>query len=226
MKRYVLVLILFLLPFAALTEARAPSAFYFNASLGLGTEYQILDVSGGRVKDEPKRYEYIGFPSVSASMKMGIMLLGFWTIHAMVDFSESSGEYDGRTVNGKFKDISGDTRNYELGVGLSFYPFQYFMNSLNGTYISSTYLIGIQNNSCEGPARIHEMGAAYANLGLAFEIGKEFKITERLYLGAEFKYRFLGSISGSDTAGDDKDEIPNRTHASNIFAFAMTFTRR
>lgn len=61
---------------------------------------------------------------------------------------------------------------------------------------------------------IHEMDADYMNIGLAVEIGKEFK------------YRLLGPISGSDTAGEDEDEIPSRTHVSNVIAFAVTFTRR
>lgn len=236
MKNFAFVLLLFFLPFFALPEAHAQNSFYFNASLGLGADFQTLDAPEEENQPDPKNFDYTGFPSVSAGLKLGIMFRGFWTLHAMIDFSRSSGKFDGKSLKREFSGVSGHTMNFEIGPGLSIFPFRYFLTALSGTYISATYLIGIQNTSCDGTETfynagddvygIHEMDADYMNIGLAVEIGKEFKIDERLYVGAEFKYRLLGPISGSDTAGEDEDEISSRTHVSNVIAFAVTFTRR
>ena len=236
MKNFAFVLLLFFLPFFALPEAHAQNSFYFNASLGLGADFQTLDAPEEKNQPDPKNFDYTGFPSVSASLKLGIMIDRILTIHGLIDFSKSSGEFDGKSLKGEFRDVSGSTINFEIGPGFSVYPFEYFQTVLNGMYISTSFFMGIQNTSCDGTETfynagddvygIHEMDADYMNIGLAVEIGKEFKIDERLYVGAEFKYRLLGPISGSDTAGEDEDEIPSRTHVSNVIVFAVTFTRR
>ena len=220
-------------------KERHRSSFYLNSSIGFDYSYIYYD---HRYYDEKTEFDgsAVGFIS---ELTMGILIREFIAIHGTVEFSQFDGDYDlirhkepekwGNDVNYSDNDyfwnsdIDGDLLLF--GPGITIFPFSRKESVMHGAYIDTKLLMGVLavKDPLDSYDFIRDKRDDYFAFAWDFEIGKDWPVSERTYIGIGIKWQLLAVGSGDDMAGEeDYDNYYHHTHMMNSLQLLLRVNRK
>ncbi|MBR3851960.1 MAG: hypothetical protein IKJ76_07990 [Fibrobacter sp.] len=220
------------------------SSFYLNGGLGFDYSYIYYD---HLYYDEHTQYDGTG-AGIAGELSLGFLFKELIAVHGIFDFSIASGEYDLENgirerpvLNGGYYQRSGndndafgndfETTTLMGGAGITFFPWLHNKpNSfMGGTFINADLLMGII--LLDDPYYFDIHGNSQSKDWFAFamnlEIGKDWKVSERTYVGLALKWQILGIASGDDMEGeDDYENYYHHNHVMNSFQLLFRVNRK
>ena len=182
------------------------NSFYFNAAVGFNMTNIDYD---HRYYSEKLEYDGTGY-GYAGELTAGMLIKGLIGIHGSFEIATIDGKYD---IDDSYKkyavknDI--DASVFLFGAGVTAFPFSRSSSEFwKDAYISGKLSFGaiIMNDPFDG------LVDAYGNirstnyrdshfvLGLDFEIGKDWPISERTYMGIGIRWQFIEIESGYDSS--------------------------
>jgi|GEM_PF-1675204 len=220
------------------------SSFYLNGSLGFDYSYIYYD---HRYYDEHTQYDGTGV-GIAGELSLGVLIKEFIAVHGIFDFSITSGEYDLENgirerpvLNGGYYQRSGndndafgndlETTTLMGGAGITFFPWLHNKpNSfMGGTFINADLLMGIilLNDPYYFDIRDNSQSKDWFAFAMNLEIGKDWKVSERTYVGLALKWQILGIASGDDMEGEeDYENYYHHNHVMNSFQLLFRVNRK
>ena len=220
------------------------SSFYLNGGLGFDYSYIYYD---HRYYDEHTQYDGNG-AGIAGELSLGFLFKEFIAVHGIFDFSITNGEYDlengirERPVpNGAYYQRSGndndafgndlETTTLMGGAGITFFPWLHNKpNSfMGGTFINADLLMGIilLDDPYYFDIRDNSQSKDWFAFAMNLEIGKDWRVSERTYVGFALKWQILGIASGDDMEGEeDYENYYHHNHVMNSFQLLFRINRK
>ena len=221
-------------------KERRRSSFYMNSATGFDLSYIYYD---HRYYDEKTEYDgtAVGF---IGELTMGVLIREFVAVHGTMEFARFDGEYDmihrerpqkwGSSYgnyysNPDYYDADIDGSLFLFGPGVTFFPFSHKDNFMRWAYVDAKLLMGIVvlNNSLDSYYYENRRRDDYFAIAGDLEVGKDWKISDRSYIGIGIKWQVLAIASGDDMAGEeDYDDYYHHTHMMNSLQVMIRFNRK
>jgi hypothetical protein len=220
-------------------KERRRSSFYLNSGIGFDYSYIYYD---HRYYDEKTEFDgnAVGFIS---ELTMGMLIREFLAIHGTIEFSRFDGEYDlihrehsqrwggsyASYSNPDYYDEDIDGTLFLFGPGVTFFPFSHRDNFMRWAYVDAKLLMGIivLNNSLDSYYYSRSRRDNYFAMAGELEIGKDWKVSDRSYIGIGIKWQVLAIASGDDMEGEeDYDDYYHHTHVMNSLQLLLRFNRK
>lgn len=220
------------------------SSFYLNGGLGFDYSYIYYD---HRYYDEHTQYDGNG-AGIAGELSLGFLFKELIAVHGIFDFSITSGEYDLENgirerpiLNGGYYQKSGndndafgndlETTTILGGAGITFFPWLHNKpNSfMGGTFINADLLMGIilLDDPYYFDIRDNSQSKDWFAFAMNLEIGKDWKVSERTYVGFALKWQILGIASGDDMEGEeDYENYYHHNHVMNSFQLLFRVNRK
>lgn len=220
------------------------SSFYLNGGLGFDYSYIYYD---HRYYDEHTQYDGNG-AGIAGELSLGFLFKELIAVHGIFDFSITNGEYDLENgirerpvLNGGYYQRSGndndafgndlETTTILGGAGITFFPWLHSKpNSfMGGTFINADLLMGIilLNDPYYFDIRDNSQSKDWFAFAMNLEIGKDWKVSERTYVGFALKWQILGIASGDDMEGEeDYENYYHHNHVMNSFQLLFRVNRK
>ena len=229
------------------TQSKPPkrrSSFYLNGGLGFDYSYIYYD---HRYYDEHTQYDGNG-AGIAGELSLGFLFKELIAVHGIFDFSITNGEYDLENgireqpvLNGGYYQKSGndndafgndlETTTILGGAGITFFPWLHSKpNSfMGGTFINADLLMGIilLDDPYYFDIRDNSQSKDWFAFAMNLEIGKDWKVSERTYVGFALKWQILAIASGDDMAGEeDYENYYHHNHVMNSFQLLFRVNRK
>ena len=220
------------------------SSFYLNGGLGFDYSYIYYD---HRYYDEHTQYDGTG-AGIAGELSLGFLFKELIAVHGIFDFSITNGEYDLENgirerpvLHGGYYQRSGndndafgndlETTTILGGAGITFFPWLHSKpNSfMGGTFINADLLMGIilLNDPYYFDIRDNSQSKDWFAFAMNLEIGKDWKVSERTYVGFALKWQILGIASGDDMEGEeDYENYYHHNHVMNSFQLLFRVNRK
>ena len=220
------------------------SSFYLNGGLGFDYSFIYYD---HRYYDEHTLYDGTG-AGIAGELSLGFLFKELIAVHGIFDFSIASGEYDLENgirerpvLNGGYYQRSGndndafgndfETTTLMGGAGITFFPWLHNKpNSfMGGTFINADLLMGIilLDDPYYFDIRDNSQSKDWFALAMNLEIGKDWRVSERTYVGLALKWQILGIASGDDMEGEeDYENYYHHNHVMNSFQLLFRVNRK
>ncbi len=220
------------------------SSFYLNGGLGFDYSYIYYD---HRYYDEHTQYDGTG-AGIAGELSLGFLLKELIAVHGIFDFSITNGEYDLENgirerpvLNGGYYQRSGndndafgndlETTTILGGAGITFFPWLHSKpNSfMGGTFINADLLMGIilLDDPYYFDIRDNSQSKDWFAFAMNLEIGKDWRVSERTYVGFALKWQILGIASGDDMEGEeDYENYYHHNHVMNSFQLLFRVNRK
>lgn len=220
------------------------SSFYLNGGLGFDYSYIYYD---HRYYDEHTQYDGNG-AGIAGELSLGFLLKELIAVHGIFDFSITNGEYDLENgirerpvLNGGYYQRSGndndafgndlETTTILGGAGITFFPWLHSKpNSfMGGTFINADLLMGIilLDDPYYFDIRDNSQSKDWFAFAMNLEIGKDWRVSERTYVGFALKWQILGIASGDDMEGEeDYENYYHHNHVMNSFQLLFRVNRK
>jgi hypothetical protein len=220
------------------------SSFYLNSGIGFDYSYIYYD---HRYYDEKTEYDGSAAGCIS-ELTMGVLIREFLAVHGSIEFARFDGEYDlirhrepqKSGINGEsssnpafdgndFYDNDIDGTLFLFGPGVTIFPFSRMNNFMRWTYVDTKLLMGII--LLENPLDFYYYSKKRRDDYFAFawevEVGKDWKISDRTYIGIGIKWQVLAVGSGDDMAGEeDYENYYHHNHMMNSLQLLLRFNRK
>lgn len=220
------------------------SSFYLNGGLGFDYSFIYYD---HRYYDEHTLYDGTG-AGIAGELSLGFLFKELIAVHGIFDFSIASGEYDLENgirerpvLNGGYYQRSGndndafgndfETTTLMGGAGITFFPWLHNKpNSfMGGTFINADLLMGIilLDDPYYFDIRDNSQSKDWFAFAMNLEIGKDWRVSERTYVGFALKWQILGIASGDDMEGEeDYENYYHHNHVMNSFQLLFRVNRK
>lgn len=186
------------------------SSFYVNG--GIGFDYSHIYYSQ-HLYNQKVRYDGGGF-GVAGEITMGLLIKGFIAVHSSFEYLSFGGKYDLGDNDETVKFVSDEIDDYAIlgGAGATVFPFtQSSTNFLQSVFFSAKFNLGLIFT--KDPLLEYSAGikgrlkhSDYFVFGVDLETGKDWKISDRFFIGVGIRWQLLGIVSGDDSAGDPETE--------------------
>ena len=220
------------------------SSFYLNGGLGFDYSYIYYD---HRYYDEHTQYDGNG-AGIAGELSLGFLFKELIAVHGIFDFSITNGEYDlengirERPVpNGAYYQRSGndndafgndlETTTILGGAGITFFPWLHSKpdSFMGGTFINADLLMGIilLDDPYYFDIRDISQSKDWFAFAMNLEIGKDWRVSERTYVGFALKWQILAIASGDDMEGEeDYEDYYHHNHVMNSFQLLFRVNRK
>lgn len=220
------------------------SSFYLNGGLGFDYSYIYYD---HRYYDEHTQYDGNG-AGIAGELSLGFLFKELIAVHGIFDFSITNGEYDLENgirerpvLNGGYYQKSGNDNNafgndFETttimgGAGITFFPWLHSKpdSFMGGTFINADLLMGIilLDDPYYFDIRDISQSKDWFAFAMNLEIGKDWRVSERTYVGFALKWQILGIASGDDMEGEeDYEDYYHHNHVMNSFQLLFRVNRK
>lgn len=220
------------------------SSFYLNGGLGFDYSYIYYD---HRYYDEHTQYDGTG-AGIAGELSLGFLFKELIAVHGIFDFSITNGEYDLENgirerpvLNGGYYQKSGndndafgndfETTTIMGGAGITFFPWLHSKpdSFMGGTFINADLLMGIilLDDPYYFDIRDNSQSKDWFAFAMNLEIGKDWKVSERTYVGFALKWQILGIASGDDMEGEeDYENYYHHNHVMNSFQLLFRVNRK
>jgi hypothetical protein len=220
------------------------SSFYLNGGLGFDYSYIYYD---HRYYDEHTQYDGNG-AGIAGELSLGFLFKELIAVHGIFDFSITNGEYDLENgirerpvLNGGYYQRSGndndafgndlETTTILGGAGITFFPWLHSKpNSfMGGTFINADLLMGIilLDDPYYFDIRDNSQSKDWFAFAMNLEIGKDWRVSERTYVGFALKWQILAIASGDDMEGEeDYENYYHHNHVMNSFQLLFRVNRK
>lgn len=220
------------------------SSFYLNGGLGFDYSYIYYD---HRYYDEHTQYDGNG-AGIAGELSLGFLFKELIAVHGIFDFSITNGEYDLENgirerpvLNGGYYQKSGndndafgndfETTTIMGGVGITFFPWLHSKpdSFMGGTFINADLLMGIilLDDPYYFDIRDISQSKDWFAFAMNLEIGKDWRVSERTYVGFALKWQILAIASGDDMEGEeDYEDYYHHNHVMNSFQLLFRVNRK
>lgn len=188
------------------------SGFYLNGAFGLDYSYLYYD---HRYYNDKTEYDGTGV-GATAELTMGILIREFLGIHGTFEFGSIDGKYKCHEC-GSFDDEM-EASYFVGGPGVTIYPFRRPDSFMAGTFIGAKILMGVIGLTIPDYYSSWKNSNTKDYFAFAFnlELGKDFKVGNRMFLGFGIRYQLLAIGSGDDMAGEeDYEDYYHHNHMVN-----------
>ncbi len=246
MKKIILVLLMLFCCGTALAEStdyytsnsdtlkRTPrrSSFYINGGFG----FDFTHISYNHEYHEQKvKYSGNGF-GIVGDLSLGCLIKEFIAVYGSFEVVSYDGKYDLKNVKKKYSFIDDEINDIALlgGIGVTGFPFSRANNFSQGIFFGGKLLFGaimmqepFGNYDNYDLRNFSQQDKDYFVIGLDLELGKDWKISERISIGVALRWQFLGIVSGDDTLVDDDDWANyEHNHMGNSVQLMLRLNRR
>ncbi|MBR2898798.1 MAG: hypothetical protein IKC23_04160 [Fibrobacter sp.] len=191
---------------------RRRSGFYLNGAFGLDYSYLYYD---HRYYNDKTEYDGTGV-GATAELTMGILIREFLGIHGTFEIGSIDGKYECHEC-GSFDDEM-EVSYFVGGPGITIYPFRRPDSFMAGTFIGAKILMGVIGLTIPDYYSSWKNSNTKDYFAFAFnlELGKDFKVGNRMFLGFGIRYQLLAIGSGDDMAGEeDYEDYYHHNHMVN-----------
>lgn len=209
MKRIILVLFVALFCEAAFAQdnsAPKRSSFYVNADLGANL------TSLNRNSYDGTGFGFVGEVSLGMLIKEAATLqgsFGFYTIDGDYDLPKQYDKYGKKVREINALVVVG-------GFGTTVFPFSRSQNPfLHGTFFGAKALMGLSLISDPTIVILGNSRSDDLVMGIDLELGKDWEISERFYMGIGIRWRYLGIVD-SDGENYHEDYDSNGNHINSL----------
>ena len=193
----------------------------------------------GVVKKAPRNGTGFGY---TGELTLGMLIKGLIAIHGSFEFVSVDGKYDLDDIDSKYIGLNDiDALVILFGGGVTAFPFSRTQSPfLQGLFVSAKMSFGaiLMNDPFDNSGFYYDRNLNYYHagkrtrdshtvVGIDFEVGKDWQISERTYMGIGVRWQFLGIESGYDTAGDDnRKDYYHHTHCGNSLQVMLRINRK
>jgi hypothetical protein len=220
-------------------KERRRSSFYINGSTGFDYSYIYYN---HRYYDERTKYDGSAVGFVGA-LTMGVLIRDIIAVHGTFEFARFDGEYDliyhndpqkwgGLSTsrsNSIYFDEDIDGLLFLGGPGFTVFPFSRRDNFMRWAYIDAKLLFGIValREPLDSYYYTSRRRDDYFTVAGEVEVGKDWKVSDRTYIGFGIKWQTLGITSGDDMEGEeDYEEYYHHNHMMNSVQLLLRFNRK
>ena len=224
--------------FGVVKKAPRRNSFYVNAGIG----FDMTNIYyNHRYYDERLKYDGTGF-GYTGELTLGMLIKGLIAIHGSFEFVSVDGKYDLDDIDSKYIGLNDiDALVILFGGGVTAFPFSRTQNTfLQGLFVSAKMSIGaiLMNNPFDNSGFYYDRNLNYYHagkrtrdshmvLGIDFEVGKDWQISERTYMGVGVRWQFLGIESGYDSSEDsNRKDYYHHTHCGNSLQVMLRINRK
>lgn len=186
------------------------TSFYMNG--GVGFDFTHINYDHKYFSDKIK-YDGNGF-GVAGELSLGVFIKQIVAVHGSFEYVYYNGEYNLDNTKKKYQYVNEkiDDHVFLGGVGATVYPFSRTNKSFwQSAFVSGKLSIGLalMEDPFHEYSDYNRIPVLKKNdvslIGIDFEIGKDWQVTDRLYLGLGLKWQFLTIFSGDDMSESDLD---------------------
>ena len=117
------------------------------------------------------------------------------------------------------------------GAGITFFPWLHSKpdSFMGGTFINADLLMGIilLDDPYYFDIRDNSQSKDWFAFAMNLEIGKDWKVSERTYVGLALKWQILAIASGDDMEGEeDYEDYYHHNHVMNSFQLLFRVNRK
>jgi hypothetical protein len=187
------------------------NGFYLNGAFGLDYSYLYYN---HRYYNDKTKYDGSGV-GATAELTMGILLREFFGIHGTIEYGSFDGKYECHEC-GSFDDEM-EAVYFAGGPGITVYPFRRPDSFMAGSFIGAKLLMGVIDLTIPDyhSSWKDNNNKDYFAIAFNLELGKDFKVGNRMFLGFGIRYQLLAIGSDDDTEGDDDSEYYHHNHMVN-----------
>lgn len=220
-------------------KERRRSSFYLNGSMGFDYSYIYYN---HRYYDEKTKYDgtAVGFIS---ELTLGVLIRNIIAVHGTFEFARFDGEYDliyhkepqkwssvyGSSSNTSYFNEDIDGMLFLGGPGFTAFPFSRRDNFMRWAYIDAKLLFGIValREPLDSYYYTSRHRDDYFAVAGEVEVGKDWKVSDRTYIGVGIKWQVLAIASGDDMEGEeDYEEYYHHNHMMNSVQLLLRFNRK
>jgi len=220
--------------FGVVKKAPRRNSFYVNAGIG----FDMTNIYyNHRYYEEKVKYDGTGF-GYTGEITLGMLIKGLIAVHGSFEFVSIDGKYDLDDIDSKYIGLNDiDALVLLFGGGVTAFPFSRTQNPfLQELFVSAKMSLGVmlRNDPLDNGISYYNYHSAsrrtrdsHMVVGIDFEVGKDWQISERTYMGIGVRWQFLGIESGYDTAGDDnRKDYYHHTHCGNSLQVMLRINRK
>ena len=208
------------------------NSFYFNAAFGFNMTNIDYD---HRYYSEKLDYDGTGY-GYAGELTLGMLIRGLIGIHGSFEIATVDGKYSiGEQYKKYVIDNNIDAFVFLFGAGVTAFPFSrtssdfwkdaYISGKLHfGSIMMNDPFDGIVDN--RGYIRRNEFRDNHFVIGLDFEIGKDWQISERTYMGIGIRWQFIEIESGYDTSDSRYNNNYEHQHIGNSLQVMLRINRK
>ena len=220
-------------------KERRRSSFYLNGSAGFDYSYIYYN---HRYYDEKTKYDgsAVGFIS---ELTLGVLIRNIIAVHGTFEFARFDGEYDliyhkepqkwgglsTSSSNSVYFDEDIDGLLFLGGPGVTVFPFSRRDNFMQWAYIDAKLLFGIValREPLDSYYYTSRRRDDYFAVAGEIEVGKDWKVSDRTYIGFGIKWQVLAIASGDDMEGEeDYENYYHHYHAMNSLQLLLRLNRK
>jgi len=209
------------------------NSFYFNAAIGFDMTniYYNHRYYTERVKYDGTGYGYTG------ELTLGMLIKGLIAVHGSIEYLSIDGKYDIDEEYSKNVCVNEiDASVMLFGAGVTAYPFSRSSSEFwQGAFISGKLSVGVivMNDPFDGFVDYYgnfygqKSRDSHSVIAFDFEIGKDWQISERAYMGFGIRWQFKSIQSGHDTTDDRySDRYYHHQHLGNSLQLMLRINRK
>ena len=202
------------------------SSFYMNGGFG----FSLTNINYNH-RDQSSKIKYGGTGlGYTGELSLGVLIKEIVAVHASFEFASIDGQYNLEKSKKKynFTNLDIDALSFLFGGGVTVFPYSRSSNTfLQGSFASAKMALGmiIMNNPIKDYSKLHYYRDSHFALGLDLEIGKDWLISDRLYMGFGIRWQFIAIASDDDRAGENNKNYEHN-HMGNSLQLMLRINRK